>query len=198
MNYPIASIRDIASSHLNSLFGLLAKVEVSHIERVYSHLNVARSKGANIYVAGNGGSAATAAHWVNDLNKATKSPKRRSVCAMNLSDNIPWLTAIANDKGYKYVFSEQLDNFAQFGDVLIVISASGNSPNLLQAVEFAKERRIITVGLLGFDGGLLKDLVDHYIWVATDRGEYQLVEACHMIICDILTLCFISDCHSSD
>jgi len=198
MKRHVPSIHDIASIHLNKLCELLTNLEFSHIERIYARINAARNKGANIFVAGNGGSAATAAHWVNDLGQAVKLPGRRHIRIMNLTDNMPWLTSLANDHGYEYVFSRQLENFAQVDDVLIVVSASGNSRNLLHAVNFVKDRGGTTIGLLGFDGGLLKDVVDDYLWIPTDKGSYQLVEGCHMIICDILTLCFINDCKDSD
>ena len=111
MKSHVPSIHDIASVHLNKIFGLLTNLEFSHIERIYARLNAARNKGASIYVAGNGGSAATAAHWVNDLGQAVKLSGRRHIRIMNLTDNIPWLTSLANDHGYEYVFSGQLENF---------------------------------------------------------------------------------------
>ncbi len=112
---------------------------------------------------------------------------------MCLSDNTPWLTALGNDEGYDRVFSGQLENFASSGDVLVVISASGNSQNLVGAVELAKERGLATVGFLGFDGGVLKNMVDERIWVSTENGAYEQVEDCHMSLCHILTICLTQD-----
>ncbi len=142
-----------------------------------------------IYIAGNGGSAATASHWVNDLNKATKEDGQPAMRVMSLSDNISWLTALANDEGYERVFAGQLENFARPGDVLIVISASGNSPNLLEAVEVARRNELLTIGFLGFDGGALKDRVDDYLWLPTEKGAYGLVESGHSFLCHLLTTC---------
>ena len=113
-------------------------------------------------MAGNGGSAATASHWVNDLCKATRCAGRPLVRATCLSDNTSWLTALANDEGYERVFAAQLENLGRPGDVLVMISASGNSPNLLAASDTAQALGIDTVGLLGFDGGVLRDRVTRY------------------------------------
>jgi D-sedoheptulose 7-phosphate isomerase len=108
---------------------------------------------------------------------------------MSLSDNISWLTALANDEGYDRVFAGQLENFAQPSDVLVVISASGNSPNLVRAVECACSRRVVTIGLLGFDGGILKSMVNETLLLPTDKGAYGLVESGHALLCHVLTTC---------
>jgi D-sedoheptulose 7-phosphate isomerase len=126
---------------------------------------------------------------VNDLGKATKRPGRAPMRVMSLTDNVAWLTALANDEGYERAFSGQLENFAKTGDVLIVISASGNSQNLVEAVELARSRGVITLALLGFDGGILKNKVDDYLWLPTEKGAYGIVESAHGVICHVLTTC---------
>jgi D-sedoheptulose 7-phosphate isomerase len=181
--------KEIASHYLQAFQELLHQVDINAIERIVERLRAARDSGAMIYVAGNGGSAATASHWVNDLGKATKISGRAPMRVMSLSDNVSWLTALANDEGYERVFSGQLENFARPGDVLVVISASGNSPNLLRAVELAKDCGLLTIGFLGFDGGALKNMVDEYLWLPTAKGEYGLVEGTHAMLCHILTIC---------
>jgi len=186
-------MKQIASNYLRSLERLLQKVDLSAIERVANHLRAARESGAMIYVAGNGGSAATASHWVNDLGKATKQSGCAAMRVMCLSDNISWLTALANDEGYERVFAGQMENFARSGDILVVISASGNSKNLIKAVELAKSRGVLTIAFLGFDGGVLKEMVDEYIWLPTEYGAYQLVEDGHSMLCHILTTCLMQD-----
>jgi D-sedoheptulose 7-phosphate isomerase len=183
----------IAARYLRNFSRLLAGVDVDAIARIVGLLRVARDGGGTVYLAGNGGSAATASHWANDLGKATKCSGRGSIRVMCLSDNTPWLTALANDEGYERVFAGQLENFAGPGDVLIVISASGNSPNLVRAVDLANERRLETIALLGFDGGVLKERVTQYLWLPTDRGAYGLVESGHAVLCDIVTTCLIED-----
>jgi len=172
---------------------MMQQFDLDSVERVIQRLRQARDQGATIYICGNGGSAATASHWVNDLGKATKAAERPPMRVMSLSDNVSWLTALANDEGYDRVFAGQLENFARSGDVLIVISASGNSPNLVKAVELAQSRGITTIGLLGFDGGVLKKQVDDSLWVPTERGAYGLVESFHTLLCHILTDCIARD-----
>ena len=185
--------KDIASEYLEEFTQLLARVDVEDIERFVDHLRVARDADGTVYVAGNGGSASTASHWANDLGKATKASSRAFMRVMCLSDNVSWLTALANDEGYDRVFSGQLENFAGPGDVLVVLSTSGNSPNLIEAVRLAKRRGVLATALLGFDGGALKGMVDEYLWLPTAAGQYGLVESGHTVLCDILTTCLMKD-----
>jgi D-sedoheptulose 7-phosphate isomerase len=185
--------RDIASRYLRDFGRLMAQVDVDAVVRIVGCLQAARDEEATVYIAGNGGSAATASHWANDLGKATKCSGRGWIRAMCLSDNTPWLTALANDEGYDRAFAGQLENFACPGDVLIVISASGNSPNLVQAVDLANDRGMLTLALLGFDGGVLKDRVREHLWLATEQGAYGLVESGHAALCDMVTTCLMED-----
>src|SRR5690606_6604150 len=108
---------------------------------------------------------------------------------MSLSDNVSWLTALANDEGYERAFAGQLENFARPGDVLVVISSSGNSLNLVRAVELARSRNVHTVGLLGFDGGKLRTMVDEMILIETEPGAYGLVESTHEMLAHMITMC---------
>jgi D-sedoheptulose 7-phosphate isomerase len=185
--------REIALRYLREFRQLMARVDVDAIARIVALLRAARDDAATIYLAGNGGSAATASHWANDLGKATKCAGRGWIRVMCLSDNTPWLTALANDEGYDRVFAGQLENFACQGDVFIVISASGNSPNLVRAVDLANERGMITIALLGFDGGILKDRVRERLWLQTEKGVYGLVESGHSVLCDVVTTCLMED-----
>jgi D-sedoheptulose 7-phosphate isomerase len=183
----------IARDYLNLFRHILEQIDLDALARVVEQLRTARDRGATIYIAGNGGSAATAAHLANDLGKATKRSGCRPIRVMSLSDNVPWLTALANDEGYERVFSGQLENFARLGDVLIVISASGNSQNLVNAVEFARAHGITTVGVLGFDGGTLMGMVDECLWLESAIGVYGPVESGQMVVCDLVTTCLIAD-----
>jgi D-sedoheptulose 7-phosphate isomerase len=181
----------VASDYVRELEALLRDLDYEAIGRVAARLEAARNAGSAVYLAGNGGSAATASHWVNDLVKATKcsdKPPFRAVC---LSDNTSLLTALANDEGYDRVFSGLLESLAVPGDVLVVISASGNSPNLVDAVQLAARLRLGTIGVLGFDGGKLRTMVDDCVLVATEPGAYGLVESAHSVVCDIVTTCLI-------
>lgn len=183
----------IAREYIAEFVARLEHIDLEALERVVERLRAARDAGSMVYIAGNGGSAATATHWANDLAKATKRSGRAPMRMMCLSDNTSWLTALGNDEGYERVFAGQLENFARPDDVLIVISASGNSPNLLRAVELARERDVVTIGLLGFDGGALKSMVTESLWLETEIGAYGLVETGHVLMADIITTCFIRD-----
>jgi D-sedoheptulose 7-phosphate isomerase len=183
----------IAADYLRRFEDILRQVDLDALARVVEHLRVARDAGGTVYLAGNGGSAATASHWANDLCKATKVSGRSFMRVICMSDNVSLLSALANDEGYERVFSGQLENFADPDDVLVVISASGNSLNLIDAVELARERGLVTIGLLGFDGGLLKERVDEHLWLPTAVGEYGPVETGHSVLCDILTTCLMKD-----
>ena len=183
----------MAASHLRRLASLFDQMDLDAVQRVYERLRTARDTGATVYLAGNGGSAATAAHWATDLGKRTKASGRAPIRVMSLAANASWLTALGNDEGYDRVFAGQLENFARPEDVLVAISASGSSPNLVKAVELARNSEVTTVGFLGFDGGVLKDMVDELVLVATEKGAYELVEDCHMALCHILTMCLAQD-----
>jgi len=184
-----SKVRQIATDYVRDIGILLHRIDLDATERIVQQLSMARERGGMIYIAGNGGSAATASHLANDLGKATKLSGKPPMRVMSLSDNVSWFTALANDEGYERVFSGQLENFARPGDVLIVISASGNSPNLVRAVETAQSRCVTTIGLLGFDGGLLKKQVDEYLLFRTEKGAYGIVESVHSVLCHLLTDC---------
>src|SRR5690349_6118425 len=183
----------VISTHFANVRRVLTHVQVRAVQRIVDIFRDARERGSFIYIAGNGGSAATASHWVNDLGKATKRSGRRAIRVMGLTDNVSWITALGNDEGYDRVFSGQLENFVEPGDVLAVISASGNSPNVLRAVEAARTAGAVTVGFVGFDGGKLRELVDECLWVPTPNGAYGVVESAHTVACDIVTTCLIGD-----
>src|SRR5690348_17302506 len=179
----------VISSHFANVRRVLSEVQLAAVQTIVEVFGEARDRGAFIYVAGNGGSSSTASHWVNDLGKATKRSGYRPLKVMCLSDNISWFSALSNDEGYEQAFAGQLDNFAAAGDVLMCISASGNSPNLVRAVELARSRKLTTLALVGFDGGVLGKLVDTAVCVHTEKGAYELVEDVHSIICHAITRC---------
>jgi D-sedoheptulose 7-phosphate isomerase len=177
------------SAYVQRLDAMLNALNAEAVLSVGACLQRTREAGGTIYLAGNGGSAATASHWANDLGKATRIAGVAPVRVVSLGDHLSWLTALANDEGYERVFAGQLENLVRPGDVLVVLSASGNSPNLVEAVRTAQARGATTVALLGFDGGVLKDLVDHYVWVPSPKGAYGPVEDIHLVVCHVLTTC---------
>jgi D-sedoheptulose 7-phosphate isomerase len=176
-----------ARSYAERLSRLLAGLDVDAIGRLADLLQSTRATGKTVFLAGNGGSAAAASHWATDLTHGASSAGARPIRAISLVDNAASITAIANDRAYEHIFVAQLEKLLQPGDLVIVISASGNSPNVVRAVEFANDRGGVTVGILGFDGGRLKDLCRHVVMVPTAAGEYGPVEDIHMVIDHILT-----------
>ncbi|MDW9441442.1 SIS domain-containing protein [Sinorhizobium meliloti] len=185
--------KEFTQDYLASLCIALAQIDTDAVQEAIQMLRTVRDAGGTVFVAGNGGSAATASHWVNDLGKATKRSGRQPIRVMGLTDNVSWMTALGNDEGYERIFAGQMENFAKPGDVLIVISASGNSLNLVRAVELARERRVATIGIVGFDGGTLKELVDQPVWVRSEKGAYELVEDVHAAICHAITGYLVAD-----
>jgi len=189
--------RQTLDSYISDLNDVLARVNRMAVERISRELATAWSRGSALYVAGNGGSAATASHWVTDLTKGTldaPTPFR----AWSLCENTSLLTALANDEGYEEVFTTQLAGLLKEGDVLVVISVSGNSPNLVRAVKLANARGAMTIGLLGWDGGLLRDAVSECLVLPGPRGEYGLIEAGHSIVCDALTRMVLASADAVD
>ena len=177
-----------AKNYLTGLKAVLDRLPLAELEKLFTVIEEAHAAGKQIFVVGNGGSAATASHMMNDLNKGTLGHKgdapwkRFKVIA--LTDNVSLMTAWANDTDYNTVFSEPLKNLANRGDVLIAISASGNSPNIITAVEVAKQLGVKVLGLGGFTGGKLAQLAD--VCVVVPSNEYGPVEDVHMIIDHIL------------
>lgn len=185
--------QQVLDDYLATFRTIVDDIDLAGVLRAVELLRKARDRGATIYIAGNGGSATTATHLANDLGKATKQSGQRPLKVLSLSDNVAWLTALANDEGYDRVFAGQLENFAEEGDLLIVISASGRSANLVAAVDLALQRGVDTLGILGFDGGVLKDRVDECLWVKSRIGAYGPVETGHVLLCDLLTTSLIND-----
>ena len=141
----------------------------------------ARERGSSIFFIGNGGSAATASHFANDIAIGTRTYEK-PFRAISLCDNQAVITAIANDDGYEKIFSQQLQVLLKKQDVVIAISASGNSPNLIQAIDIAKKMGAISVGISAFDGGKMKEMVDVSLHVPTEKGEYGPAEDAHMVL----------------
>jgi len=170
-----------ARSYLDCSASLLAKLDVSSIVEFTKTLLSVRNRGARIFFIGNGGSAATASHFANDFAIGSKS-WHKPIRALSLVDNIPIITAIANDDGYDEIFVQQLKVHMAPGDMVVAISASGNSVNVVRAIEYANANGGITAALTGFDGGKLKCITQIVIHVTTAKGDYGHVEDIHMLL----------------
>ena len=167
-------------SYFEWVLDVLPRVPQEPIVQCIAVLEEARSQGRRIFMLGNGGSSATASHFVNDMVKSVLQPGRPRFKVSCLSDNVPTMTAYANDVSYESVFSEPLAALAEPGDVVFAISGSGNSPNVLRAMSVAKEMGLHRLGLAGFAGGKLKDMCDTCVVVPSD--SMQVIEDVHLVI----------------
>jgi len=175
----------VAAAYLASLARVLRAVPADDIARVAGALEQARAGGRLVVLMGNGGSAATASHVALDLSKNTVRAGVPRLRVVALTDNVPMITAWANDTEYKHVFDEQVQNLVATGDLVVAFSCSGTSANVVSAVQRARSLGAITIGFTGPSGGLLKDLVDVCVMVPSDHvGQ---VEDAHLAIGHILT-----------
>ena len=163
----------------------VGRISLEPVLRFIEWLERARVERRKVFIFGNGGSAALASHFANDLAKGTIVEGKPRFRVISLNDNIPLLTAWANDSDYQKIFSEQLANLIEPNDLVLAISTSGNSQNILKAVELARASGAATVGLLGARGGALRDIVDLAITVPLD--DTGQVEALHAVLCHLIT-----------
>jgi len=157
-------------------------VDISQVETFIDLLYEAYKSRKMVFVIGNGGSAANASHLAQDLAKGTRSnlEQKDRIKALSLTDNLPFVTALGNDDGYDTIFEQQLRTFASPGDILVSISGSGNSPNIIKAVEWANKNELVTVGITGFNGGKLKKLSKYSVHVPLN--DMCTAESVHSII----------------
>jgi len=174
----------VISNYLNSLSNCLRELSQQEIANIAEALFQTYQRGKQIIIMGNGGSASTASHFARDLRIGTAVKDKPRVNATSITDNMAMVTSLANDVDYDSVFKEQLVGQLNEGDVVIGISASGNSPNVLNAIEYARESGAMTIALTGFDGGKLKELVNKAIIVSS--WDYGQVEDVHLCLCHIL------------
>lgn len=183
-----ASVGEFARLYFDRLKAVLDGIDVAQITRFAEFLEHARREGVTVFVAGNGGSATTASSMANDLGfdilkkTGTSTPFR----LLAITDNNAVMTAISNDVGYEDVFVNQLRVHYRAGDALIVISASGNSPNAVRAAEWVRAAGGTVVGMLGFTGGALRDLCDIVVHAPSLAGEYGPVEDAHLAVNHVL------------
>jgi D-sedoheptulose 7-phosphate isomerase len=162
----------------------LLRVEPAEIKRLADLMYDCYERGRFIFICGNGGSGSNSSHFCEDIGKCTlrredfDNDNKKRVRIMSLTDNTPYILAWANDEGFERVFAEQLKNLASAGDLLIAISGSGNSPNILRAVEWANKNGLTTFGCTGFSGGKLRTLAQHNFHVPID--DMGIVESIHL------------------
>ena len=164
---------------------MIQNISLSHLHDVLQILEHVYQEGHRVFIMGNGGSAATASHFALDLAKNTITPHVPRLKAISLTDHVPLITAWSNDTAYEHIFAEQLVNLIEPGDVVIGISTSGNSLNIINALLLAKQSHAYTIALLGARGGKIKDIVDAYILAPGQNIEQE--EDAHMILAHVIT-----------
>ena len=177
------------NKYLNALKGVMDSINPDEVGEVIELLARAKEEGKNIFVVGNGGSAALSSHFVTDMAKGAYNEKIKNFKILSLCDNAPIITALGNDFGYEDIFVGQLRAYFQPGDVVMAISSSGNSPNVIKAIEYANNNGGLTIGLCGFKGGKLKEVAQKCVYVP--REHYGLVEDAHGIVCHIIAYHFM-------
>jgi D-sedoheptulose 7-phosphate isomerase len=167
----------------------LESIDLAAVGRLIDRLKRAVAEDRQIFVFGNGGSAANASHFATDLGKGSSDKLGKRFRVMSLNDNVSWLTALGNDYAYEDVFVRQLENYARPGDFVLVLSVSGNSPNVVKAVEWAKEHGVFTAALVGGKRGRLAEIANEPIVI--DSTHYGRAEDAHMAICHMLCYAFM-------
>ena len=177
--------------YLSELKAALDTLDLSAVQRAREWVGEIRREGRQLFLCGNGGSAATASHLANDLGKGASygRPRENRFRVVALTDNVPWITSLANDVGYEAIFAEQLRNLGQPGDLLIAISGSGNSSNVLNAVQVAREQGMRSIGWCGFGGGKLAGLVD--LPVVVGSHHMGRVEDVHAVLMHLICYYFM-------
>ena len=179
--------KNFFDKYISNLNNILKNIDPKQLEKLsYFFENLIKTK-KRIFIAGNGGSASTASTMTNDLGFDLFKKKKKFVNFQSLVDNISVITAISNDTGYENLFLNQLKMQHKIGDHLLVISASGNSKNLISAIKFVKKRKGKIISFLGFNGGKVKKYSDILIHLKTEKGQYGPVEDAHLIINHVLS-----------
>jgi D-sedoheptulose 7-phosphate isomerase len=181
-------IKQFTNGYFTELKKTLDEIPMERVDKIVQMIYKAYRDNKYVFIMGNGGSASTASHFACDLGKGTICEGKPRFRVMSLNDNMPLITALSNDFGYERVFIEQLMNLVSPDDLVISITGSGNSPNILKAVEYAKKQGAKTIGLIGFGGGKLQEIVDEHITVS--NTNYGQVEDIHLILAHALSQYF--------
>jgi D-sedoheptulose 7-phosphate isomerase len=177
------------SAYLQAQKAAHDSIPVDAVIRLIELFRQALKEDRQVFVFGNGGSAANASHFATDLGKGASDKLRKRFRVLSLNDNVSWLTALANDYAYEDVFAGQLQNYAHRGDIAMALSVSGNSPNCVKALEWAKKNGLRTVALVGVKKGRLAEIAEEAVVI--NDAHYGRVEDAHMGICHMLCYGFI-------
>lgn len=181
----MADLREFTERYYERFVVALQSFDRRPLEDVLEVLERVARDGGTLWVAGNGGSAAISDHTTCDVTKGTFVPGRPPIRSLSLASNGAMLTALANDISYDQVFRQQLEYYLRPGDAVLLVSSSGNSPNVVKACEYANARGVPTIAFVGFDGGRLKSLAAHCVWIQVDN--YGIVEDTHQSLVHVMT-----------
>jgi D-sedoheptulose 7-phosphate isomerase len=187
--YPFAFMKQWISDYIRAQKAAHDSISVEGVAALLEHLRAALKEGRHIFVFGNGGSAANASHFATDLGKGASDKVGQRFRVLALNDNVSWMTALANDLSYEEVFVGQLQNYARPGDLALGISVSGNSPNCVKALAWAKEHGLRTVALVGAKRGRMAELAERVLVI--NDTHYGRVEDAQMGICHMLCYAFM-------
>jgi D-sedoheptulose 7-phosphate isomerase len=182
-------MKNFLSDYIAKQKQTLDTIPLDKVAEIVTLFKGALENDRQIFVFGNGGSAANASHFVTDLGKGSSDKTWRRFRCMSVNDNTPWITALGNDYSYDEIFSRQLMNFANAGDIAFVMSVSGNSPNLVKAAAWAKEKGVLVIALVGAAQGKLAAMAD--LAVVVNDAHYGRVEDAHMGICHMIAYAFM-------
>ena len=184
-------MKEWISGYVAAQKAALDSIPVEAVAKLITLLQKALKEDRQIFVFGNGGSAANASHFVTDLGKGSSDKIGKRFRCLSLNDNVSWMTALGNDYSYEDIFVRQLTNYARRGDLVLVLSVSGNSPNLVRAVEWSAKNGLATIALVGKKRGKLAELASDVIVI--DSEHYGRVEDAHMGICHMLCYAFMEN-----
>jgi len=184
-------MKDWIQDYLSAQQAAVASIDPAAIEALINVLKKAYTNDRRIFAIGNGGSAANASHFATDLGKGASDLLAKRFKVISLTDNTPWITALGNDYSYDDVFRRQLENYAEAGDVVLCMSVSGNSPNLVQAAQWARKHDLEVIALISTRDAKLADIAQHIVRI--DDTHFGRVEDCHMTICHLLCYAFMED-----
>lgn len=182
-------MKDFVQNYIRQQRAALESIPAEQVEKLIGIYQKALKEDRQIFVFGNGGSASNASHFITDLGKSASDNTFRRFRCLSLNENLSWITAIGNDYAYEDVYLRQLQNYARPGDIVMTMSVSGNSPNLVRAAEWAKETGAFVIALVGAKKGKLAKIADKVIVVNSDH--YGRVEDCHMHICHMICYAFV-------
>jgi D-sedoheptulose 7-phosphate isomerase len=185
----MSALLDWLDKYRTEQLAAINSIPTDAVARLVERLRTTLNKDSQIFVFGNGGSASNSSHFVTDLGKGSSDKLGRRFRVLSLNENVAWMTALGNDYSYEDVYARQLQNYAKPGDMVLTMSVSGSSPNLVKAVTWAKEHGVFTAALVGGKRGKLADIADEVIVIHSQH--YGRVEDAQMAICHMLCYAFM-------